>query len=930
MSSEIFDYGKKLQKICIEFDDPTGGLMQYQQENLKGDGLETILLPFDLNIVQINYIKVKLYEKASEEPVIVDGLEKLRYLVFGSAYKQTPELQEWKRRERIVDSLMPEYFQQSAENNGNFPTARIEDVTERDMFGYEAIPETKLGDKGGIWAWHGLRKLEFKVDGLPFDEKNKGADEKQCASMYFFKVGANNLDNVLNVREIRYNVKRGVYVVYLNTNRLGEELKEVDDAQPTFSGRFEIHLYNRTYKTVYSFPVEICVHNTQLDDEMENHLLDDLGGVVSIDFGTSSTCAAVRGTGLKELITLSGEGKSNANASANQYENPTNLMIYSWDEFYHQWEHSNKNCPFLVTMSEELELTATEVDYDSGYTVNEILKEINTDVYGMRRARSAISELKTIPSMPAEKRQQIKIRPFNSIDGKIVYVTDSFEDENDSTLDPIAFYGYLLSRAINNPVRQKIYTTYLVSFPVKFEKTVRDKICDSLAYGIRRALPTPIAEAKDEDGEPFVQVQMIYEESVACIGAIVGNQLVIDEENPTAKPFAIFDLGGGTLDTSYGIFRDARDDEEAAATIQIFGCGGNNRSGGEKLIHQLAYKIYLDNRDTIEAHQIPFVIPEGMKRPQGFQGLLDEIGDEISNGNVNTLKEKLARTLFQYSGIIDNQMQEIFGGELAEDATTFKITLFDKFNKKVEDILLNVTGIDDFLEQKIRNLIAGFKADMDTICKTPKVEDALRAAGIDGYRPEDFAIFLGGNASKQRYVEEKMREIFPNNRIERITSVTDSQEDLSDCYRLNSKTAVAFGQLDLEDYFIDKSLYQTGDGEGAPFPFNVGYKDPKSGKFIVVIAKGNNDLSWSCANLLGKTDNKTQLLFTDDPQCDPITLRPFNKKIKAGKDRSKQYLWIRVAPDAHESIEYRIGGKNENFSADEPMDETKVFKLVAN
>lgn len=924
MSNNNWREAKKLQKVYIEFDDPAkSGLMQYQLENLEGDGLASIRLPFDLHTFGTSYVKMELYEKANAEPVVVEDLEKLKYLVLGPEV-ETDNLKDWKRRDFLLDSLMPAYFEQSTEK---FPSIQISDVTERDMFGYDEIPESKLGDKGGIWAWHGLRKLEISVNRLEFDEENKAADEEQRAALYFFRMGKEELDELITVEDIRFNRKRNIYIAYLNTNRFGKELENSQDFQPIFNGRFELHLYNRLSKVVYSFPVAICVHDTRLDDDLENHLLAEHGDV-SIDFGTSSTCAAVMGTGRPELITLSGEGKRNPAGSDNQYENPTNLMIYNWNEFYRQWERANSNCPFLVTKNEDLD--DSEADYDSGYTVEKNLRDINSDERGQRRARAVVTELKTIPAMRKEIRSQVKIYPLNDITGKVIYVTDNFEEEDEDTLDPIAFYGYLLSRAINNPVRQKIYRRYNVTFPVKFNLDVREKICNSLAYGIRRGLPVPIANAMDED-EPFISVSMDYEESVACVGAVVANQLVIDDDSPQAKPFAIFDLGGGTLDTSYGIFRKAVDDEcdEADYTIQIFGCGGNENVGGEKLIHQIAYKIYLDNREETEGKEIPFVLPPGEKYPQGFDGLLESV-DEISNANVSTLKENIARTLFQCDDPegVDNRMTDIFGADMAPDGTRCDVTLRDKSNEEV-NLPLEVRDIDDFIRDKIKGAVLDFKSDMDTICKTEKILEVLRAAGFDDYNPKDFAIFLGGNASKQHYVEELMKEHFPESRIERIKSTRTTNEDnLSDRYKLNGKTAVAFGQLNLENYHIDKSTYKTGNDERAPFPFNVGYKDPGNGKFIVVLEKNNNSREWSRANLIGTHENRTNLFYTSSPQLDEETLKPFQKKVTGGKKNKKKVLWIRVAPDAHNSIEYRLGSPGDKFSPDEPMDPEKVFELL--
>lgn len=58
-------------------------------------------------------------------------------------------------------------------------------------------------------------------------------------------------------------------------------------------------------------------------------------------------------------------------------------------------------------------------------------------------------------------------------------------------------------------------------------------------------MPGPMVNAVDEENEPFISVSMIYEEFVACVGAIVANPMKMDENDSNAKPFAIFDLGSG-------------------------------------------------------------------------------------------------------------------------------------------------------------------------------------------------------------------------------------------------------------------------------------------------------------------------------------------------------------------------------------------------
>ena len=73
--------------------------------------------------------------------------------------------------------------------------------------------------------------------------------------------------------------------------------------------------------------------------------------------------------------------------------------------------------------------------------------------------------------------------------------------------------------------------------------------------------------------------------------------------------------------------------------------GGDSSIGGEKLIHKLAYKIYKDNREKIEENKIPFALPDGELKPDGFDGLIRENygADDIADANVNILKEKNCR-----------------------------------------------------------------------------------------------------------------------------------------------------------------------------------------------------------------------------------------------------------------------------------------------
>lgn len=908
----------KLEKMYLEFEDVESGLiMQYQQENTEGDGLQNVELPFDPNKFAPGHIRIDLYHRDEKNPVSVEGLAKIQYLVFGDDDSANKELKDWKRSNRILDGIQPNYFEPA--EGKVFPKIKYRDVTERDMFGEVPIESTQLSNpKGGIWAWHGMRKFEIDIQGLQIDEN--AADLKKRVSLYWYKRD-NDMIQPIFENEIRYNVKNGKYIAYINTNALGDALENAESNQPLFLGRFEIHLSWQRYKKVYSFPVSICVNNTKPDLSGKNHLISS-NGIVSIDFGTSSTCAAIHGTGPDELITLSGIEKRDSQEKDNPFENPTNLMIYTWSEFYNQWQHANKSCPFLVAKSENME--DVQADYDSGYTVDDVLKEVvggEGDSKGKRKMRSILTQIKMVPTM-LRNHFEIKLYPLNDIKQPVVTITDNVEEENETHLNPIAFYGYLLSRAINNPAKGTCYTKYLISFPVKFDKTERENIRKSLEYGILRALPYHVATATTKKGNPLVEIKMEYEESVACIGAIAGKQLQITEENPEPKLFAIFDLGGGTLDISYGMFRNTTDEEieehGSEQAIQIFGVSGNDMVGGEKLIHQIAYKIYLDNKDVIEENEIVFELPLGELHPKGFDGLL--VHDEISAANLSTMKEKVARKLFVYDGdeSVEDALTSVLGKEIAPSSGSIKISLRNKHNE-TKDLELKVERLEDFLQDKIQKILEDFKIEMKAVFGNDKNRQSMQKAGLEEFRIDDIAIFLGGNASKQHFIKETLREIFPNNRIEFIGEGQNS-EDLSDKFKLTGKTAVAFGQLGLDAYHVDRSSYTA---DASPFPFHVGYISTANRQFVPVIAKNEPGNEWKPANFVGKFGN-ISLCYTDSPQFENLINITENAEIE---DPKKKKLWIRIAPDHHNCIEYRLGTKDSDFSADDKVDEDFIIEL---
>ena len=913
--------GEVLQKFYFECVDVQGRYLQYVQESRDGKGLKQVVLPFNFNKFAPQQLKVRLYKSAQKMEEYVDDLAFLKNLVENSKDEAFLD-----RREAsdFLNALPSNYFQEDKDDQKSFPSIEYSDVTEHDMFGYPPLNESELrAPEKGIWGNMGYRKFRIVVKGLSLPKDS--VEPRRRLSLYWYKVDALDTGYMFE-EELRFSEADDAFYAYIDTNQLEDKIRELranlSSNKPRFNGRFEIHDAYHDETRIYTFPIEVVVHDTDYEIARRSGLMMNRGKPVSIDFGTSATCAAVHSerAGFKELLTLSGEEKQDLSSGDNPYENPTNLLIYHWDEVYNQWQAANDNCPFFHTLRQKGE--EMNADYDSGYTVEKEYTDVESS--DDRRTMAAIlTELKSVPYYLSHGKE-IKFRPYFDPQTSIL-VTDRLDDMSERRFNPIAFYGYLLSRAINMPGRNKIYTFYQVTFPVKFKKEVKEKIRASLEYGIKRALPKSIRDAKDNKKEPVVQVIMEYQEPVACVGSIVGKgSMQLSDASPQPKLFAIYDLGGGTMDFSFGMFRKATEEELDEAEendediqdniIEILGIGGNENVGGEKLIHSLAYKIYKDNRELMERNRIKFVLPREELMPDGFVGLLDEVGDEISDANVSIMKEQLARILFKYQFSEDvpvYDMRKIFTKDKFPNLTECKDAIhFGPISLRTPDgnsveLTLEVKDVDDFLENAIAKTVEDFRVEMLRYFNNNW--DRLEAVDIT-FKLDDVNIFLSGNASKQQFVIDKLLESFPNNTITRIGE-GERSEDIGKMFRLNEKTAVAFGQLDLGQYTVIKTAIEHS-FEMPPFLYNVGYIDNAAGgKYVPLIFKNDTGKEWQRANKVNSASGTTDLCFTSspDPENNTSSLLNLQEDISEFIEKGKHTLYIRIFEE--DSIEFRVGSR---------------------
>ena len=802
------------------------------------------------------------------------------------------------------------------------PSIRFTDHTEEYILNFPEISQSILqGKDNGLWVYHGLRLLHFHVSGVPENTKNT------TYRLEFMQMDHEQIDPICMDGEDIWAVEEADGIRYearLDTNLLGDALRKLNSQRKRIQciGRFEITYHFDTVamgfhnQETFVFPVQLTLVDTGNLDSSSKFNVIETRNEVSIDFGTSATCVAVD-DGQPHLIRMTAHDDeiSEQGERRNLFENPTNLMVARWEKLYQQWQKENEDHPLVRKFcgGGENYLTDDNFEFDFGYSVKSGLAEADK-----RMLNSILTDLKLIPYYMFKGKQDL-VNPYHIDKAPLVYLVSDSQQENDQNFNPIAFYAYLLGRAINNPANGKIYTRYKMTFPVKFNQEVRGQLLEAFTYGLRRSLPRPVRDMKDSKGNPLLKVTMDFPEPVACAGAACGaNLMSLDDGKP--KVFGIFDFGGGTLDFSYGMYRlgdyDNDDDEGWDEVMEIFGVDGDESIGGERLINLITYWIMTDdsNRSTILDNKISFVQPDGEQILSGYD---DNAFSELratpdARANTRLVNEAFSRKFFvgqefELSG-------KLFDRE-SDDAELLTINLTDHRGESLEvGLNVNLVELKAKLQERIQGAVELFINSMTSLFVQPQVTEKLEAQGfmdIDSIKKE-MLILLAGNTSRHPYVEEAMKAEFSEEQIMRIEDESVDAEKFEGT-RITPKTAVAIGQLKLSTCKVNMPC-----GDNPPFALYVARVKPNG--YESIISKGTASKDWVRLGMIRNESIKvaySTIIDTTQPERWKTQLLEFDE------DCNGYVCYIR--PYKENSIEYIAVPRN--IPAEEADSEPKNAEL---
>lgn len=461
--------------------------------------------------------------------------------------------------------------------------------------------------------------------------------------------------------------------------------------------------------------------------------------VVCIDFGTSSTVAAVReADNSVRLLRLDVSGMEGADADGpDPHENPTALEFADLEEALRPWRHE----PWRP-------LVEWKHVKCSHLARNELRQG--------QRAESGLQAIKTwARALPGtfpvwlrdERGKDFELSPLPVEEADEGATAGDFARR---PLDPIELYAFFLGIACNNQAffGGRIYRHYAMTFPVKFPREVRRRILQGFRRGLARSMPCALASSRrwQEEKTPLRLSERASEPTAFAASVLPWLDIAPTE---AGVPFAVFDFGGGTTDFAFGLWRLPTAEERATEpweqVLDILDVAGDENLGGEHLLELLAFELLrgnANNRAYCIAAGATFMPPRDGALFDGSELLFTQSRE--ARANTVTLCE-LLRSLWEEGRLPD------------DDTGRMKANLLDREGKTVAvDLTVDADALLECLGERILKGVKAFFAAF---------RQAFKAHGI---LPQKLHVLLAGNSCRSPLVREAfdtcLEEIVPHER----------------------------------------------------------------------------------------------------------------------------------------------------------------------
>ncbi|MHB9298888.1 hypothetical protein ACW0S4_10540 [Fusobacterium polymorphum] len=603
------------------------------------------------------------------------------------------------------------------------------------------------------------------------------------------------------------------------------------------------------------------------------------GGIVGIDFGTKSTVVVYQKDTNNILpMRISGE-ELNKEARDTDYENPTVIEFRDLVKFKKDYD-------------EEIGRPNTKwEDVTISHTAFRHLMDGTSEQFD-----SIISDIKqwtvnknTKIEVIDKKGNKLSLPPYLDLD-----------ENSENYIDPVEIYAYYIGSYINT-MRNGIYLEYYLSFPVTYEKSVREKILKSFEKGIKKSLPKQIQE--DEKIMKKFRVKHGSNEPAAYAVCALKKLKIEPEENEKIY-YGVFDFGGGTTDFDFGIWKNSENEDEYDYELEHFGAGGDIHLGGENILKELAYKVFSNNTSKLRESKIQYIRPEWCPEISGEETLVEYTRE--AKLNTRKLAEEKLRNLWEEK--TDGRIDEI------------KINLFNADGVSENGIELNINEeelkalIKDKIEKGIKNFFI-------------KLEDAFKDEDV-----KKVHIFLAGNSCRHSFVNEIFERYVAEmkDKMELLIYDLKAIKESANDSKITGKTGVAYGLIySRKGGRIKVTNRDEKENVANEINFKFYLGNSKKDKFNPIITPSSSYGKFEYLGIL--TSDIFEIYYTSSPEAQTGKMEigkddPKIKRISLNEeyDEDEKYrIYIKtVAPDR---ISYAIVKKEEDIETKEIIEEGEVF-----
>ncbi|MBQ6296450.1 MAG: hypothetical protein IJK81_01930 [Selenomonadaceae bacterium] len=454
-----------------------------------------------------------------------------------------------------------------------------------------------------------------------------------------------------------------------------------------------------------------------------NPSTDVSNGIVAIDFGTSRTVVVYENehSQILPLRVGSGSFKNGINFSAN-YENPTVIQFVDIESFLtaYYWREGR---PFTKWSDVKVSHAAFENMIEGG---SEKFYSFLTDIKYWCGSKTQFM-------LRDEKKFITQLAPF--------------EELADDEINPLEIYAYYLGLYINNMQQENhVFLNYILSFPVTYDKAIREKMRQSFERGLKKSLPTALL-SNEAIMKKFSVREGASEAAAYAITAL--QEYGFDPEGDEEIYYAVFDFGGGTTDFDFGFLRESSSDRYDYLLVH-FGENGDRTLGGENLLKLLAFELFKSNQDRLinldGGGKIPFTWSADKRSFAGSEALIKD--SQEAHANMHALIEKLRPV---WEAPHSDAAWKILS------SNSIEVNLFRDDGQFVKNFQLNIDiDLQEILRERIKSGINNFFISMkEAFDKNSK--NSLRK--IKPIRElDEISIFLAGNSSKSPLVNELFEE----------------------------------------------------------------------------------------------------------------------------------------------------------------------------